>query len=77
MMADKNAQWSENADGPFYVDDQCIACDACILEAPQYFSMNEDDGHAYVFQQPRGSTEIKKCQEALENCPVQAIGSNG
>lgn len=76
-MADKSARWQENVPGKFYVDDQCIACDACVFEAPGFFVMNDDDGHAYVAKQPSNAQEIEKCNEALAACPVEAIGNDG
>ena len=76
-MADKSARWQENVPGKFYVDDQCIACDACVFEAPGFFVMNDDDGHAYVAKQPANAQEIEKCNEALGACPVEAIGNDG
>ena len=42
----------------FVVDENCIACDACTIEAPGFFSMNEDEGCAFVSTQPR--TNLKK-----------------
>ncbi len=76
-MADKSAKFDQNIDGKFYVDDQCIACDACVVEAPRFFAMNDDEGHAYVFAQPTTQKDIEECQSALEACPVEAIGSDG
>ena len=76
-MADKSAKWDMNSKGKFYVDDQCIACDACVHEAPDFFAMNDDDGHAYVIKQPSNEKELQNCQEALEACPVEAIGEDG
>lgn len=76
-MADKSSKWDLNVDGRFYVDDQCIACDACVYEAEKFFKMNDDDGHAYVFKQPTTEEEIKNCQDALDACPVDAIGNDG
>lgn len=76
-MADKSAKWDQNVPGKFYVDDQCIACDACVCEAPRFFEMNDDDGHAYVKIQPSNEEEIKNAIEALEACPVEAIGQDG
>ncbi len=73
-MADKDAKWSENIDGPFFVDDQCIACDACVMEAPKFFTMNDEEGHAYVMAQPENDQDWKECVSALEACPVEAIG---
>lgn len=76
-MADKLAKFEQNVDGEFYVDDQCIACDACVMEAPLFFEMNDEEGHAYVKLQPKKPEEYKQCFEALEACPVEAIGKDG
>jgi ferredoxin len=76
-MADKSSKVNENAPGKFYVDDQCIACLACIIEAKRFFQMNDDDTHAFVKLQPKTKEEIAECMEALQSCPVEAIGSDG
>lgn len=76
-MADKKEKWKENANGKFYVDQTCIACDACVTTAPNCFSMNEDDGHAYLTKQPATPEEEDLCREAMEGCPVEAIGNDG
>jgi len=76
-MADLKSKFSQNIAGQFYVDDQCIACDACVVEAPNFFEMNDIDGHAYVKLQPKSETELKECLNALECCPVEAIGQDG
>ncbi len=76
-MADKNHKWKQNAEGKFYVDDQCIACDACVVEAPKFFSMNDIDGHAFVIKQPKTVDEVNECMDALKACPVEAIGADG
>ncbi len=76
-MADKSAKFTDNVSGKYYVDDQCIACDACVMEADNFFEMNDDDGHAYVKKQPNGQSEIEECENALEACPVEAIGRDG
>lgn len=76
-MADKDSKFEQNVSGKFYVDDQCIACDACVFEAPDFFEMNDDDGHAFVKAQPTSKEELEKCQDALEACPVEAIGNDG
>ena len=57
----------------FTVDENCIACDACTMEAPAFFSMDENEGRAFVSTQPKNSSEEKNCIEALEACPVEAI----
>ena len=77
LMADKSNKYEDNTSGRYYVDKECIACDACILAAPDHFAMNEDDGHAYVTRQPQGEAEEDLCREAMEGCPVEAIGDDG
>lgn len=76
-MADKKAKWPGNIPGPYYVDDQCIACDACCVEAPGFFVMNDDEGHAFVVKQPKTKEDIEACENALAACPVDAIGRDG
>ena len=75
-MADKNNKHPENTPGPYYVDTECINCDACVLAAENHFKLL-DDGHAYVFRQPVTEEEKEACEEALESCPVEAIGNDG
>lgn len=74
-MAERKHKFDQNIAGHFFVDDQCIACDACVAEAPLFFAMNDEEGHAYVKAQPQKQAEIDLCNEALELCPVEAIGN--
>ena len=76
-MADIENKYPENVAGKYYVDDQCIDCDLCRETAPENFNRNEDGGYSYVKKQPANDEEEKQCQEAMEGCPVEAIGSNG
>lgn len=76
-MANKNNRLQQNAEGEYYVDDQCIACDACVMESPKNFAMNDAKGHAYVQKQPKTAQEKEACENALECCPVEAIGNDG
>lgn len=76
-MADKQNKLAENAQGKFYVDDQCIDCDACRATAPDNFSRDDEKGYSYVSKQPANDTEFQLCVDALEGCPVEAIGQDG
>ena len=76
LMADKTSKFEENVKGKFYVDNSCIACDACSAAAPNNFKLLEDE-YAFVFKQPESDEEKEQCLEALESCPVEAIGSDG
>jgi len=76
-MADIEDKNPENEEGKFYVDEQCIDCDLCREQAPDNFQRDEDEGYSYVYKQPENDAELELCMEALEGCPVEAIGDNG
>lgn len=76
-MANKDEKYDENVDGPYYVDEQCIACGVCPTEAPDNFEMSDDGSHAYVYKQPDSDEEKNTVTSALESCPVDAIGDDG
>ncbi len=75
-MADKSLKWEDNVPGKVYVDNTCIACDACVTTAPENFAMHDESGHAYVKKQPASAQEENACKEAIEGCPVEAIGND-
>ena len=76
-MADLENRYDDNVAGEFYVDDQCIDCDLCRETATDNFTRNEDGGYSYVYKQPTTPEERALCEEAMEVCPVEAIGNNG
>ncbi len=76
-MADIANKYAENAAGKFYVDNQCIDCDLCRETAPANFKRHDDGGYSYVYKQPTTPDEEARCREAMEGCPVEAIGNNG
>ncbi len=76
-MANKASKYPDNVPGKFYVDEQCIACDACVNEAPNNFKMNDSEGHSKVQKQPQSPEEEEACKAAMAACPVEAIGNDG
>jgi ferredoxin len=76
-VADSTDKVADNILGRFYVDSQCIDCDLCRQTAPANFKRNEGAGYSYVFRQPDSSDEEAQCLEAMEECPVEAIGDDG
>jgi ferredoxin len=76
-MADPNDKVPGQAPGSYYVDSQCIDCDLCRETAPANFTRNEEAGFSYVFKQPESEDEATLCKDALDNCPVEAIGKDG
>lgn len=73
-MADVNDKTDNNAEGSFFVDKQCIDCDLCRQMASDFFGRN-DDGTSFLIKQPESDAEIAECTEAMESCPVAAIGN--
>ena len=76
-MAVFENKYPDNVAGKYYVDDQCIDCDLCRETAPDNFTRNEDGGYSYVYKQPTSPEEETLCKEAMEGCPVEAIGNDG
>jgi ferredoxin len=77
IMADNTDKVEGNVDGDFYVDSNCIDCDLCRQTAPDNFDRNEDEGFSYVSKQPENEEEEQQCRDAIEECPVEAIGDDG
>lgn len=76
-MANPEDRYPQNVPGKFYVDDQCIDCDLCRNRLPDIFARDDDGAHSYVSQQPKTPEEIEESFIALDDCPVEAIGSDG
>jgi glyoxylase-like metal-dependent hydrolase (beta-lactamase superfamily II)/ferredoxin len=73
-MARASHRVPANAPGDLFVDDSCIACDACRRIAPRTFG-GAEDGQSFVARQPAAEEERTLALEALVACPVGAIGS--
>ena len=54
-----------------------IDCDLCRQTAPDFFDRNAEKGYSYVSKQPATPEEIALCQQAVDECPVEAIGNDG
>jgi len=76
-MAELAEKYDDNVAGAFYVDKQCILCHLCSDIAPAFFKESEDGDHDFVHTQPTGEEDIALCTEAMEQCPVESIGSDG
>ena len=76
-MAELEDKYKDNVAGRYFVDEQCIDCDLCREVAPTCFGRNEYEGHSFVFKQPENDEEEELCQEAMDGCPVEAIGDFG
>jgi ferredoxin len=84
-MADRNDKYEDNVGGiavingkkySFYVDRECILCSVCSDAAPDNFKVSDDDSHDICYKQPENDEALDLCQEAMECCPVEAIGDD-
>jgi len=76
-MADLSTRRAQNAAGAFFVDESCIDCDLCRQSAPASFARDDVEGFSFVFRQPVGDVEREAARKAQDECPVEAIGSDG
>lgn len=76
-MAERELRWKENVEGKYYVDENCIASRYCVGVATRHFKMTEGGHHAYVYRQPENDEEELAVRDAVNGCPVNAIGDDG
>jgi len=76
-MANCIDRYPENVSGRFYVDDSCLPCVVCLEICPSVFHRTDDRDHVFVAKQPETEEEIEACTEAVEACPMNAIGVDG
>lgn len=75
-MADKDAKAAKNVPGKYYVDTNCISCGQCVDINSNVFAESPEGG-MYVKAQPTSEEDNAACEQALSNCPVEAIGNDG
>ncbi|HYE30041.1 MAG TPA: ferredoxin [Methylomirabilota bacterium] len=75
-MAKFSRRFIDNIDGRYYVDEACIDCDLCRQTAPDFFKRSHIGAasHSIVQRQPVTAQEVAACEDALQACPVNAIG---
>lgn len=76
-MADFSDRFDDNVAGRYYIDSSCIVCGACESAAPDNIRLSEDGSHDVIFKQPENADEEQACRDALDGCPVGAIGDDG
>lgn len=76
-MASPEDRVPQNVPGPFFVDAACIDCDTCRCIGPDHFARDEEEGYSYVCAQPTNEEEVDLMEEAMDCCPVDAIGCDG
>lgn len=75
-MAEVRDKLPDNLPGKFYVDRQCIDCDVCRDISPANFTRNDENGYSFIHKQPSTPVELELCNEAMNACPVEAIGDD-
>ena len=75
-MSDQPMMLPQNVPGRFYVTEDCLACETCQQVAPNNFRYGEN-GLSFVFSQPSSFEEEKQCEEAVTNCPMEAVKNDG
>lgn len=76
-MADRTRKWPQNVPGRYYVDEECMDCHLCSEIAAANFSNEPGEGHDFLSKQPESEEEEALCTEAMDSCPVEAIGDDG
>lgn len=74
-MAKEQRRHIANAEGPWFVDDSCIDCDASRQCAPGLFGAAF--GQSVVIRQPETEAEIVAATRAMLACPTASIGVTG
>ena len=62
-MANVEDKLPENVEGRYFVDSECIDCDACREAAPDNFTRHEEEGYSYVYKQPENEEEEQACDQ--------------
>ena len=76
-MASLQQRLTNNVRGRFYVDSSCIDCQLCVSLFPGLFVAMEGRGYCIVHRQPATGLELTAAVQAVEYCPVGAIGDDG
>ncbi len=75
-MAEIDERYEDNVPGKWYVDKKCILCSVCSEAAPNNFREAATNDHDVCYKQPETPEEEAQCQEAMDACPVEAIGND-
>ena len=77
MMVESNARkLPHNVDGKYFVTEECDGCAYCASVAPDNFEFDKPTNTYFISKQPSTQEEAEFVQEAMEDCPVDAVRSN-
>ena len=73
MVAGKAKKLPNNVDGKYYITEECDGCAYCASVAPENFEFDKATNTYFVSKQPETQEEKEFVQEAMEDCPVDAV----
>jgi ferredoxin len=73
MESIKQMKLPHNAPGKYYTTEECDGCAYCAAVAPEIMNFDKATNTYYVSRQPANEDEEELMQEAVEDCPVDAI----
>ncbi len=73
MEAVESKKLPYNVPGKYYTTELCDGCAYCAAVAPENFDFEKSSNTYFVVRQPRGMEEEEFIQEAMDDCPVDAI----
>jgi len=66
-----------NTPGKYYTVDECDGCAYCASVAPENFDFDKPSNTYYIVKQPSSPAEQELVNEAMEDCPIDAIRNDG
>ncbi len=75
METDQVNPLPSNAPGKYYTTEECDGCAYCASVAPDNFEYEKSSNTYFVSRQPGTIEEEEYVQEAMDDCPVDAIRS--
>jgi ferredoxin len=62
-----------NVEGKFFTTEDCDGCAYCAAVAPENFDFDKSTNTYFVARQPASDEEFEVVNEAMEDCPLDAI----
>lgn len=62
-----------NVPGKYFTTERCDGCAYCASVAPENFDFEKSSNTYFVARQPADQEEDEYLQEAMDDCPVDAI----
>ena len=59
------------------IEQSTQAVAATTETAPTIFARHDESGYSFVHRQPQTPEEIALAEEAIQGCPIEAIGNDG